>query len=38
MTFPNDKKAQLKWMKTASNYLIGRATEMEHILNWAERF
>ena len=38
MTFPTDKQAQLKWIKTASNYLIGRATEMEYILNWAERF
>ena len=35
---PNNKEAQLKWIKTAGNYLIGRAKEIEHFLNWAGKF
>ena len=38
MSFPNDKANQLRWIKTTTNYLIGRAGEMEHFLNWAEKF
>ena len=38
MIFPHDKEAQLKWINAAMNYLIGRAAEMEHFLNWAEKF
>ena len=37
MAFPNDAEAQFKWIKTATNYLVGHATEMEHFLNWAEQ-
>ncbi len=29
---------QLKWIKTNTNYVIGKATEMEGMLNWAEKF
>ena len=38
LKYQDDKAHQLKWIKTTTNYLIGRATEMEHMLNWAERF
>ena len=38
MWHPIEKADRLIWIKSASNYLIGRAPEMEHMLNGAEGY
>ncbi len=36
--YPDDKQSQVRWIKTTTNYLIGRAIEMKETFNWAEQY
>lgn len=38
MKFPDSKKEQLKWIKTTSNYFIGKHPELKEMLDWVELF
>ena len=36
MKFPENKREQIKWVKTTQNYFIGKYPELRFILNWIE--